>query len=279
MFKNKPVHQRTESPRVSLGALVGIGFAVVWLIVAAGCDIDVVTTDPLANPYRTDHFIIYCDHPPSVPRYMERVGLRKERLLKHINKYLGSGYDGVIEVFVGGSMPGVVVATSVDQARIRENRSHALYDEGVEVAGMVSSLQWGESYCDYLSRGLEEAARLCSDGSNAMERFLRQGQGYRGADAAEQLAADMFVEITVSDTFFLRVTGTACAGAFVHFLKTRFGAEPIGAWYRSTVRNQDSGTYASTFEDAYGRLLKSVLLSFAEQVTGRSRTRKDGTDE
>lgn len=279
MFKDKPMEQHAENPRAGLGARIGMMFAVVYLFVASGCDMAVVTTDPLANPYRTDHFIIYCDHPPSVPRYMERVGLRKERLLKHVNNYLGTSFDGVIEVFVGGSMPGVVVATSVDLARIRENRSHALYDEGVQVAEMVSSLQWGQSHCDYLAYGLKEAARLCSDGSNAMERFVRHGQGYRGTDAAEQLAADMFVEITVPDTFFLRRTGTACAGAFVHFLKTGFGAEAIGAWYRSTVRNRDSGTYESTFQDAYGHLLKSVLLSFAEQVTGRSRTRKDGTDE
>ena len=93
---------RTLTTAILLGMLL--------LPALPGCDIAVVTVDPAGSPYRSKHFTIYYDGTSLSPGDVEVIAYRKERLLEHINDYLGTHYDGVIEVFVTDTSSGLVVS-------------------------------------------------------------------------------------------------------------------------------------------------------------------------
>lgn len=226
------------------------------------CTVQVLPYDPAEYPYRTEHFIVYFDQSRFDVRYIESVAAKKERLLDHINKYLNTDYDGVMEV---------VITDTIDRShatfseRIRETSSYIREDNGHEIAHVVSLQEWGDSRCSFLTEGTAVACERHDDRRNALERYQLYARSYMHDRQLpiDSLMTDMKRDITYGFDYsyheYLR------AGAFFHFLKTRYGLTPLRQWYIQSI-HIDKNERVAAFKAAFGLRLDEAVDTFGQTL-------------
>ncbi|MBD3344389.1 MAG: hypothetical protein GF401_04925 [Chitinivibrionales bacterium] len=237
------------------------------LLLTVNCDIEIVNSDPLPSPYRTEHFIIHYSDQVFTPVVIEQVGMLKEDLLRHVNTYLSTNYDGTIEVFITDSFYSrSAKANTVEQ--ITEKASYTLGDDGHEIAHIVSIQQWGLSTSRFIEEGIAEAASVYNDG-NAFT-FYANWLKLHSSDTKlfDSLKYEIEKDITESDLYFSYAKYSR-AGAFLHYLVERYGVSNVKRWYQSTVihsnesaRDDTISIHKEYFEDVFEVALDQAIDKF-----------------
>lgn len=241
--------------------ILHVGIALV-VVLGCRCTLQVLPYDPGEYPYRTEHFIVYFDRSRFDTRYIESVAAKKERLLDHINAYLRTAYDGIIEVVITDTI-NTSHATSTE--RVRETSSYIRDDNGHEIAHIVSIQEWGRTRCSFLSEGTAVACERHDDRRDALQRYRPYARSYihdRGIPI-DSLMSDMRNDIGPGFDYSLHEY--IRAGAFFHYLKTHYGLKPLREWYIQTVHVEEESR-EDAFEAAFGLSLDEAIDAFGRTL-------------
>jgi len=235
-----------------------------WFVVpllVLGCDFVVVENGPHANPYRTEHFVIYYNDALIAPHEIEQIGMKKELLLKLVNEYLGTDFDGTITVFPSDD-PSHAANTAT-----YETVFYILFtDEGHEMAHVVVTQEWGLSRSSFLKEGIATACEYNHRAGDALQIY--SGMMEQHAFNLDSFAMDLQADI-VKDEFKYSGEEYCRAGAFVHYLKQRFGVDLLRTWYQSTI-DANGEYYGNTFEETFEVPLDTAIRDFGEVIAGRN---------
>lgn len=258
-----PVDFRNGKPHHFSGP-IGVVFLLAFFI---QCNIPIVTSDPSEIPYQTAHFRIYYAPADFSRSEIEEVGLRKEAMLAHVNGYLGTDFDLVITTTIADT-----IATSRMYPytfQTHEQTSYARYDNGHEMAHVVSIHEWGFSSSDFLVEGVADAAQYRShqdaiaDYAYSMNRFTNR------LELLDTSINHLWLDITENE-FTYKYSEYVRAGAFVDYLHTVYGISKLTAWWRATVTS--GRTHESLFFTVYNDSLSRVITDFSNEVKSRFTT-------
>ncbi len=230
-----------------------------------GCRIPVVTEEPTAVPYRTEHFAIYYDPDLLSAAQIETIGLRKEAHYARINDYLEADYNGVIEAFLGDTIEN---PHANHHAQIYETYSYALeYDDGHEIAHVISIQDWGYVGTSCMAEGIAVAAQYYDTG-NAFSDFS-------GRFSADTPSSVMSIDSTIMhlrQNICGRVWAATTleydrAGAFIQFLYSRYGLQKLRKWYRACI-GRDPGQSCALFATVYEFPIDHAFEEFEDAIRG-----------
>ena len=224
-----------------------------------------VTEEPTAVPYRTEHFVIYYDSDFLSPAQIETVGQRKEAHYGRINDYLDANYNGVIEAFLDDKFDNPHANTF---GQIFETYSYALeWDDGHEIAHVISFEEWGYAGSRALKEGIAVAAQYYDSG-NAFSVF-------KSRFFADSPRARMNIDSTMKhlrENFCGNVWAATAqnysrAGAFLQFLYSRYGLEKLRKWYRACI-GRNPGKCCTFFVTAYEFPIDRAFGEFEDALRG-----------
>lgn len=230
-----------------------------------GCGIPVVTEESTAVPYRTEHFAIYYDPDLLSTAQIETIALRKEEHYARINDYLDADYNGVIEAFLGDTIRN---PSANMFGQIYETYSYALdFDDGHEIAHVISFEEWGYAASRALREGIAVAAQYYDTGT-AFTTFKRS---FHAAGSTRSLNVESMIAELRKDfcdnPWSVTSLEYARAGAFLQFLCSEYGLDRLRTWYRSCIgKNPKSG--CSNFPAAYGFSIERAFEGFGEALRG-----------
>ncbi|MBN1982373.1 MAG: hypothetical protein JW795_12645 [Chitinivibrionales bacterium] len=244
-------------------------FLFLFLFVHIGCDIAVVDNNPETFPYRSRHFIIYYDTSYYTPTDIELIGLRKEKLLKRINSYLETSYDRTVEVIISD----VIENTQIESIeRICETPLSIENDNGFTLARIITDTELGNPHWRFLSSGIAIASEVLPDNVNAFSRFktmikesIQQKPGW--LDTVMTLMKDAIVD---SNAFQFTSFEYSRAGAFMHYLKQRFGISALKQWYIPTLPPSSfpkpRRELIRSFNEIFRISIDSVITDFSKEL-------------
>jgi hypothetical protein len=238
----------------------------VLVLVPLGCKITVVSDDGLSSPYRSEHFHIHFEDTFLTAHELETIALRKERHLREINRYLGTDYDGVIEVVLT-ERP--IASRATRYERTHESVGYVLDDTGHETAHVVALSQWGRCDTDVLQEGLAVAAEVHENGRNAIDRFMKKLDSRLDDITLDSVMSELNQDM--AGEFKYTSFEYAMAGAFIEYLRETFGMSTVKRWYRADVTGQ--GMDADTVRKVFEQPMESVLKGFSGELKKRTGTR------
>ncbi len=227
------------------------------------CGIPVVTEEPTAVPYRTEHFAIYYDSDILNPGQIETIARRKEDHYARINDYLDADYNGVIEAFLGDTIQNPRANT---YGQIYETYSYALdFDDGHEIAHVISFAEWGYPGIYALREGIAVASQYYDTGT-AFTCF-------RGLFDADKPTMGASIDSTVAELrrdfcgnqWSVTRLEYKRAGAFLQFLCSEYGLDRLRTWYRSCI-GKNPKTGCSNFLTVYGFSIERAFSEFREAL-------------
>jgi hypothetical protein len=233
------------------------------------CDLQVVTTEPASNPYRTEHFIIHYDEINFTPLQIEQIGVARERNLDYVNNYLDCHYDRCIEIFISDTITSAS-AYATEMERISETPKYSLIDQGHEIAHIVSIQEWGHPRFHFLVEGLAVAAEKY-DTKNAIENYSHYFLENGHFDIQKlSRATDSLVEKLKTDDWNKTTYEYDQAGAFIHFLKCKYSILKVKEWYQSTIRIvQSEYDMTMNFPIVFGMNCDSAVYLFRDAIVNK----------
>jgi hypothetical protein len=224
------------------------------------CEAPAVIQAPESGMLRTAHFVIHYHEHDFSPFEIERIGVRKEKLLDSVNAYLQTSFDGVIEVCIHDS-------NAANHATVHghtfERPAYARADNGHEIAHVVCFQEWGFARNTFMAEGVAVACEafgatavqklksaLCSGGTEAI---AAEGQAIRDAlcDGAWRATSAEYLR----------------AGAFVDFVRRHWGVARLKAWYRAMIDTQRD-TLGGRFQSTVGLSLTRAIDMFKDSLHG-----------
>lgn len=198
------------------------------------------------------------------PEDIERIGVKNECLLEHVNDYMQTGYNRIIEVIITDTIS-KSYATKIE--RVYETPEYALDASGHEIAHIVSFQEWGYTSQSFFQEGIAVSASINPDAKNSLvdfKNFLRI-KLKKNMVTIEEVMYEMKRDIT-EDAFNKTGFEYNRTGAFFHYLKINFGMILVKNWYLSTI-NSDADCNEATFLSIFKRPLDDVINDFSNELT------------
>jgi hypothetical protein len=212
--------------------------------------------------YSWGHFtILYLESEFSQPE-VERICIKKERLLSYANDALNLSYDGHILAHL--YLWGEEFAYANTQEETFESREYVLSDGGHEIVHIVCFERMGYSQNGFLKEGIATAIELDLNYFNAIESFV-DFSGYHGyiikTDTGYASTKPTITRQIANDQFDYEYYSYKQAGAFVSYCIIRFGIEAVKAFYISTVKTS-SVSRQDDFKRIFGFTVAEVEKKF-----------------
>lgn len=220
------------------------------------CNIEVIDSEQQSSPCRSDHFIVYYDTDRITLVEMELIVYKKELLLNHINSYLNTDYNGVIEVYLTDN---ITASHACDDELIYETYWYVIDDKGHEIAQVVSIRSWGKSGSPFMREGIAVACELHNN-QTAVDIFRKDLREALKTSPMDSIMARMKMDIIDYQFFEYTRFEYERAGAFLHYLKSLYGIASVKKIYQSSIALEN---VEQSFVTIFNRSLDSLISDFS----------------